>query len=439
MNANPRRSLLRRVALVTLIISTAACTSSTEPDPTLSGFRGVRPVLRSEDLGLRISSVLVANGEDLATDVAFAAYVYDAVVLASLAAQLEGSDGSRLASRLTEVAAGGTVCRSAQDCLILAKSAGDLDYDGYSGPLTMNSIGDVIESDYDVVTFGEDNRLSPDLTTQIRNRPLAEPSRTVPLVSGERPGDGVLKIGALLPLSGSRSRSGRSLQIAAELAVEDVNAAGGVNDVPVELYVVDSGDVSTTLVDDGVSLLELWDADVVVGPMSTGLLERVAERIIGAGVPIISPGASLAALDDLPDGGMFFRVIASDSLLGSALATVIMDEGGSRVFVVAVDDEYGSAIYARLEAELSARRLDLVGSVRYDSLNALEDDLASLISESGADTLVLVGYEESARILLGLIRNGLGPSTIRMLGVDGNSGDFLGSAFDELVTSSEPD
>ena len=91
-----------------------------------------------------------------------------------------------------------------------------------------------------MLTFGADNRIMDGQDGREDTREYvpatASADADVPpvAVEGTREGDGVLKIGALLPQTGSLAFLGPPEFAGAELAIEDINAAGGVLGEPVE-------------------------------------------------------------------------------------------------------------------------------------------------------------------------------------------------------------
>jgi branched-chain amino acid transport system substrate-binding protein len=87
---------------------------------------------------------------------------YDAVVLIALASLASGStDGVDIASKLQEVSGGsgsGTKCTSFAECAQLILDGKTVDYDGYSGPVTFDDVGDPTAATMGVFQYGADNK-----------------------------------------------------------------------------------------------------------------------------------------------------------------------------------------------------------------------------------------------------------------------------------------
>jgi branched-chain amino acid transport system substrate-binding protein len=168
------------------------------------------------------------------------------------------------------------------------------------------------------------------------------------------PDDGVLRLGVLLPLSGPGAEIGQSMENAVTLAVEDINAAGGVGGVGVERAVADEGE-GPVMAARAVQQLLSADVDAIVGPASSTVALDVLVTLRRERVLTCSPAATALALDDFPDEGLFFRTVPSDSVQASALARAIELTGRSSVALLYVDDAYGRALTNSLTSSLAGR------------------------------------------------------------------------------------
>ncbi|WP_413316839.1 ABC transporter substrate-binding protein [Agrococcus sp. 1P02AA] len=103
---------------------------------------------------------LLAINPDL-EDFSYAPESYDAVVLAALAAVQGGSaDAITIRDNLQSVSAEGTKCTEIAECLELLANGEDIDYDGYSGPITFDENGDPSEAYIGIYQYGADNTYS---------------------------------------------------------------------------------------------------------------------------------------------------------------------------------------------------------------------------------------------------------------------------------------
>lgn len=247
-----------------------------------------------------------------------------------------------------------------------------------------------------------------------------------PSASHSRAGDGVLKLGTLMPVSGTFAFLGAAQAAAVSVAVAEINAAGGVNGKPVELLQRDSGDASTTTAEASLSDLVANGADAVIGPTSSVLATRLLPAIATAKIPMISPAATFPDLTTAKDGGYFFRTIPAYGDQGAALGTVLSARGSADVALVYVDDELGRAILPTLTAGLKAKgsRLVLAAPVA-----AAATDFTSTIANVVAakpDVVVLATSYGSVDLTTALITQlvGAGFGGAKLWLTTQNAGDY---------------
>ena len=131
----------------------------------LEGAKGTLPGLDTNAIGeftTRMNDNWVAEGNaDLEGVFAYGAESYDAVVLLALAALAAGAtDGPTVAGKLQEVSGGsgnGTKCFSFAECAEIINGGGVADYDGVSGPITFNEVGDPTEASIGKYIYVADN------------------------------------------------------------------------------------------------------------------------------------------------------------------------------------------------------------------------------------------------------------------------------------------
>ncbi|MFN5603224.1 MAG: hypothetical protein ACK49V_01580, partial [Actinomycetes bacterium] len=173
--------------------STEAPSTEAPAGGELEGLKGTTPLVDlSDEWKQAISDFWVAEGNEALNDWSYAAESFDAVMLIALAAEKAQTDGSALANEIVAVSKDGEKCSDWTTCVDLIKAGTDIDFEGVSGPNTLNGNGEPLEASYGVLNFGADNRIDDELTTFI---PASAPeSAVLPLASAgvERDGDGVL-------------------------------------------------------------------------------------------------------------------------------------------------------------------------------------------------------------------------------------------------------
>lgn len=205
--------------------------------------------------------------------------------------------------------------------------------------------------------------------------------------------DGTLRIGAVLPLSGELADFGPGLRSAVELAVDDVNDAGGVEG-DVELIVEDSQSTAEGALAAAATLIEEQQVDALVGPATSatlygGMLDAAleAERVV------CSPTASAPRLSDIDTKDLLFSTTADVDGQVELLAAEIEDlpdERDGRIAVVRrVDDPDAEDLFRDLQVELEdtfgEAAFEIVADVQLPGV-LLEGDAPDEDAEATPDT-----------------------------------------------------
>ena len=196
---------------------------------------------------------------------------------------------------------------------------GDPDYDGQSGPLEFAGNGEPLQASYGLLQFGSNDRIDDAKTTYIAATAPADADVPQVPVEGTRAGDGKLVLGTILPQTGSLAFLGPPEFAGFDLAISDINAAGGVLGQPVTGIKGDSGDATTDTANQTVDRLLSQNVDAIIGAASSGVSLTVIDKITGAGVVQFSPANTSKKLSDYPDKGLYFRTAPSDILQGAVI------------------------------------------------------------------------------------------------------------------------
>ena len=264
--------------------------------------------------------------------------------------------------------------------------------------------------------------------------------------SGEAPaGDGTLTIGNLLPQTGDLAFLGPPEFAGVKLAVEEMNAAGGVLGQDVANVDADSGDGTPDIAGAEVDKLFNQDVDAIIGAAASGVSVSVIDKITGAGVVHFSPANTAAGFDTYDDNGLYFRTAPSDALQGAVLGNLAVEDGFSNVAVMARQDFYGEGLAEQVQTTLQEKGANVAEFVLYsaDAQNYTAE--VNKIAAAKPDALVLIAFEETTKIIPQLIAKGIGPQDIQIYFVDGNLADYSEEKFDltgvkgTLPVSGNPD
>jgi ABC-type branched-subunit amino acid transport system substrate-binding protein len=399
----------------------------------LEGMKGTTPKGAdiSDEWLAKVSAYWVCQGNSALKDFNYAAEAYDAAIVIALAAEIAGTDGAAHANEIVGITKDGTKCTTFADCMAIIADGGDPDYDGLSGPHEFNGNGEPLEGSYAMLEFGADNRI-----TEASNENLiaasAPESAIVELgtTTSTREGNGQLKIGSLLPETGSLAFLGDPEYAGLEYAIAEMNSQGGVLGNGILYVQSDSGDTSTDIASTSADRLISERVDAIVGAASSGVTLTVIDKITAAGITMFSPANTSPALSDYADDNLYFRNAPADGLQGAVVANQIIEDGAASVFIMNLDDAYGNGIAAVVKDVLEAAGVEVKGVKAYDPTAASFDAEVGEIVAADPDAIVLVSFDEGSRILRTAVESGIGPKVKKWYGTDGNMGNALGENFD---------
>jgi len=254
-----------------------------------------------------------------------------------------------------------------------------------------------------------------------------DPGTTESSTTGEAAtGDGELVIGTLLPQTGNLAFLGPPEFAGVQLAVNDINAAGGVLGKDVVKKDSDSGDTSTDIASQSVDRLLSEDVDAVIGAASSGVSFTVIDKITGAGVVHFSPANTSPDFTDYDDNGLYFRTAPSDVLQGRVMGDLLVNDGYLNVGVLALDDPYGTGLAENIQVSLEGGGGTIAGgeAIIYDPKAASFSAEVTALKGASPEAIVLVGFEETKKIVPELQAQGIGPDTVPLYFVDGNLSDY---------------
>lgn len=391
----------------------------------LEGFKGTTPLT---PLGDDFKARLLEVDPEL-VDFNYAAEGYDLTLIIALAVAKANDDGIAYASEIQGITRDGEKCTDFASCLAIIDAGGDPDYDGYSGPITLNGVGDPLEASYGVLTMGADNRIDDEQTVYLPAKAADDADVAAVPVVGTRAGDGVLRIGTLLPVTGSLAFLGPPEIAGVNLAIQEINEGGGVLGKPVELAEGDSGD-TPEFANATVDRLLGENVDAIVGAAASGISLAVIDKIAGAGIVQFSPANTSDKLTTYEDKGLYFRVAPPDLLQGAAIAKLVADDGATNVAIIARNDAYGTGLADVVQKTLEAAGITVSVVKIYEPDAGTFDAEVNEIAGASPDAVVVIGFEESSKILRTMVENGVGPRDLLVYGCDGNIGNGLGESYD---------
>jgi len=203
-----------------------------------------------------------------------------------------------------------------------------------------------------------------------------------------------LILASLMPLSGDLASLGPGIALGAALAVEQINAAGGINGQPVQLIEGDSG------CDGAVALTSLNDviaqgAQGVMGAACSGTSLAILDTAIAAEVVMVSPSNTSPQFTKIDKKGFYARTAPSDLLQGDVLASLLVEDGVQTVSIISRADSYGRGL-----AEATAAAFEAAGgtvkTIVYHATDATEfSSEVTAVGKGAADAIVGILFPET--------------------------------------------
>ena len=235
-------------------------------------------------------------------------------------------------------------------------------------------------------------------------------------------GDGELKIGTLLPQTGSLAFLGPPEFAGVDLAIKDINAAGGVLGKPVTEVKSDSGDTSTDIASSSVDRLLSQKVDTIIGAASSGVSLTVIDKITGAGVVEISPANTSPTFTTYKDGGYYFRTAPSDVLQGRVLGDLMLSDGAQSVGILALQDPYGTGLAENVTKSVKDGGGEIAVTKIYDPKAATFSAEVGAIKAANPDAIALIAFDETKKIVPEMVKQGIDMKKVYF--VDGNLADY---------------
>lgn len=233
---------------------------------------------------------------------------------------------------------------------------------------------------------------------------------------GTAVGDG-FRLGYLLPETGQLAFLSPPMIEAIQLAVEELNDAGGVLGETVRLTGADeAGDA--TIASQSVGRLLGEGVNAIVGAAASGMSLAVIDQVTGARVVQCSPSNTSPTFTTYPDDGYYFRTAPSDAFQGQVLAEAMLADGHTDVAIIARADDYGQGLADVTATAIEEAGGSVVAQIIYDPEAATFDAEIQQVITAGAQAVALIAFDESAQILQTMIENGLGPGEFPVYGAE---------------------
>lgn len=211
--------------------------------------------------------------------------------------------------------------------------------------------------------------------------------------------EGEIVIGLSIPLTGALAESGEQVIKAADLAIETINASGGINGKTVRYEVLDDKMDPTEAALVAQRFLENKDIVAVIGSLTSGTTLAVLPIYEEAGMPVICPTGNSP---DLAGYGNFIRIVMDASLEAPMVGALAMNNlGAQKVGIIYDNSDYGASMVEYSTQIVNSRGGELVASEAFTA--GTDKDFSvqlAKMQQVEADTIILVAdYNEGSLII----------------------------------------
>ena len=244
---------------------------------------------------------------------------------------------------------------------------------------------------------------------------------TAAAAAGESTADSgeVFKIGGIGPVTGAAAVYGLAVKNGAQIAVDEINADGGINGYQIDFQFQDDEHDAEKSVN-AYNTLKDWGMQMLMGTVTSAPCVAVADKTMADNMFQITPSGSSVECAQNPN---VFRVCFSDPDQGAASATYIAENKLADKIAVIYDssDVYSSGIYEKFASEAANHGLDIVAAEAFtaDSNKDFSTQLQKA-KDAGADLVFLpIYYTEASLILNQANTMGYAPQFFGCDGMDG--------------------
>ena len=256
-------------------------------------------------------------------------------------------------------------------------------------------------------------------TTDTTAAAAADATTAAAGASSEASSDKVFKIGGIGPVTGAAAVYGLAVKNGAQIAVDEINADGGINGYQIEFnFQDDEHDAEKSV--NAYTTLKDWGMQVLMGTVTSAPCVAVADKTYADNMFQITPSGSSVECAQNPN---VFRVCFSDPDQGVASATYIAENKLAEKIAVIYDSSgvYSSGIYEKFASEAANQGLEIVDAEAFtaDSNKDFSTQLQKA-KDAGADLVFLpIYYTEASLILKQADTMGYAPKFFGCDGMDG--------------------
>ncbi|MGJ3240837.1 MAG: ABC transporter substrate-binding protein [Anaerolineae bacterium] len=212
----------------------------------------------------------------------------------------------------------------------------------------------------------------------------------------------VVRIGAIHPLTGSLANDGQGMDLAIQMAADQINESGMLGDMVLEILSADSTGSAEVGQEEAVRLIEEEGVSALIGTFQSAVTANVATVSAREGVPLMVSVAAATSITEQgrdADGNQWtFRIQPNALVMGTFAAQYVREM--AEAYDISVDSvgfmyegatDYGRSVFSAFADEAEAQEIAIDEEIAYDFGVEYTTDI-TLLSASALDAVMVTGY-----------------------------------------------
>ena len=229
-----------------------------------------------------------------------------------------------------------------------------------------------------------------------------------------------LKVGTILPQTGSLAFLGPPEEAGVLLAAEEINAAN--MGITIDVTYGDSGDLANLAYETEVPRVLATGVTAIIGAASSGVSLAFIDQVTKeAGVLMFSPANTSPAFSTRDNNGLYFRAAPSDALQGEVLGDELAADGHQSISMIVLNDAYGNGLADATQARFEANGGEVLVRPNFNQGDTTFSSQIAEIVASNPDAVVVITFDEANSIVPELLTTF---DAEQLYFVDGNLADY---------------
>ena len=208
-----------------------------------------------------------------------------------------------------------------------------------------------------------------------------------------------LKVGAVIPLTGTYGSYGKGLAAGIKIALDEINGAGGVLGQPVELSTEDDQTDATAGLNAAKKLIDVDKVDAIIGTFATSVTLPILSYSTKAKVPVFTVAGAPDITGIGKETGLVYRFVSTEGVFGQSYALYARQLGLGKAYVLAANNAAHLASAEAFEARFTAEGGTFLGKTVFEpNQSSYRSEVTKALAEK-PDVIMLGAYTNDAIVL----------------------------------------